>query len=311
MSSFFNNLVIRSFGSGEVIRPRTPSLFEPQSGTARLPIPGIYGEESIGEPPVSIEPAWEDQTPVVRQFGEMAVPKGTEPELYMRETTADGPPRMHESGLRGLMPERSPARFKRHPIDGEPKDTFTVIRPEHAASEPAALSSVQSQALRSPFPFDEDVSKSRQEPGPSARQSAIAALERPVAMTEPGVLANQRAAMLRSTAVPRDGEPFGSFPRSSTSGLLSPQPSLTQTARAPIQAAMLSMSSHATSHRDQKRPAANWQKVESEPTIQVTIGRIEVRAEQSSARPGAKGRPGPQAISLDEYLRQQTGRSGR
>lgn len=41
--------------------------------------------------------------------------------------------------------------------------------------------------------------------------------------------------------------------------------------------------------------------------IQVTIGRIEVRATTPSARPPAARPPSPSKLSLDEYLRQRTG----
>jgi hypothetical protein len=43
------------------------------------------------------------------------------------------------------------------------------------------------------------------------------------------------------------------------------------------------------------------------PTIQVTIGRIEVRATQSAPPPGPRSRPAQPATSLDEYLRRRGG----
>ena len=51
--------------------------------------------------------------------------------------------------------------------------------------------------------------------------------------------------------------------------------------------------------------------VEPSPTIQVTIGRVEVRATQPQVSTPKKQRPRPPVMSLDEYLRQrdQGGRS--
>jgi hypothetical protein len=48
----------------------------------------------------------------------------------------------------------------------------------------------------------------------------------------------------------------------------------------------------------------------SESAIQVTIGRIEVRAESSSSQP-ARERPGPKPLSLQEYLHRQVNRGGK
>jgi hypothetical protein len=48
-----------------------------------------------------------------------------------------------------------------------------------------------------------------------------------------------------------------------------------------------------------------------EPTIHVTIGRIEVRAIPAAPAPPAKGRPASPVMTLDEYLRERTKRSRR
>jgi hypothetical protein len=58
---------------------------------------------------------------------------------------------------------------------------------------------------------------------------------------------------------------------------------------------------------DQQRPQGLQRSAEPEPTIQVTIGRIEVRADASSSPPN-KERPAPKPMSLDEYLRLRAGR---
>ncbi|MEP7219169.1 MAG: hypothetical protein ABI876_09645 [Bacteroidota bacterium] len=47
------------------------------------------------------------------------------------------------------------------------------------------------------------------------------------------------------------------------------------------------------------------------PTIQVTIGRIEVRATTTTAPAQRRERAGAQIMSIDDYLRQRTGGSGR
>lgn len=79
---------------------------------------------------------------------------------------------------------------------------------------------------------------------------------------------------------------------------------------APIEPARSREQPRLASPLDQRRPP-DWRRpAEREPVIHVTIGRIEVRAEQPSARPPAKERSVQKPMSLDEYLRRRTGRSG-
>ena len=52
-------------------------------------------------------------------------------------------------------------------------------------------------------------------------------------------------------------------------------------------------------------------KEEREPTIHVTIGRIEVRATLAPAPASGKERSAPRVMSLDEYLQRRTGRGGQ
>jgi hypothetical protein len=54
-------------------------------------------------------------------------------------------------------------------------------------------------------------------------------------------------------------------------------------------------------------PGVRQDTAETEPTIQVTIGRIEVRAKLAAPEPSKK-RPGQPVMSLDEYLRQRANR---
>ena len=312
MSDFLNNLVVRSFGLGEVIRSRVPSLFEPQPGSAMPVTPPSYGEEGFAAAPVSAERAGTAHAPVARRFGGMTVPQETEPVLSMRQTAADEADSMRELGLGRRLAEGysslSPAGFKPRPLETEPQAISSAIRPKHAVSVRTALPFVQPQVTRASF--NEDVLKSQRETDPSATQTAISEPERVAAMTESGAPANQRAAASRSTASASVHGPVGSSHLFRTAELLRPQSSPVPPTRTPIQAAKLSMPSQVTPYRDQTRPGASWQKAESEPTIQVTIGRIEVRAEQLSARLPTKERLAPQAMSLDEYLRRRAGRSG-
>lgn len=49
----------------------------------------------------------------------------------------------------------------------------------------------------------------------------------------------------------------------------------------------------------------------SQPTVQVTIGRIEVRAVQSAPPPSTRQRAAPPVMNLDDYLRQRSGGTAR
>jgi hypothetical protein len=71
----------------------------------------------------------------------------------------------------------------------------------------------------------------------------------------------------------------------------------------------LPASSKTSSERPASRepPQAGRVAAEPAPVIQVTIGRIEVRAATPPAPPAARSQPAKPAISLDEYLRRRSG----
>lgn len=89
--------------------------------------------------------------------------------------------------------------------------------------------------------------------------------------------------------------------------VLSPQPVLVR-ARAVADAAKSTEQPRAVYPLEQRRPSELRRPAGPQPTIQVTIGRIEVRAEQPPSLPPAKDRSNLKPMSLDEYLRRRTGR---
>ncbi len=55
MTDFLDRLIARSAGAGEVIRPRTPSLFEPYSPDSARVLPSAFGNTEFEEPGLTPE----------------------------------------------------------------------------------------------------------------------------------------------------------------------------------------------------------------------------------------------------------------
>jgi hypothetical protein len=102
----------------------------------------------------------------------------------------------------------------------------------------------------------------------------------------------------QSEAVRRDGSASGQPPVHATNSRSAETPTLRPT-HAPLGA----FSRREGEPRDRQAAPV------SPSTIQVTIGRIEVRA-TTAAEPRTKPRPASASTSLDDYLRQRSGRSG-
>src|SRR5262249_5839883 len=92
-------------------------------------------------------------------------------------------------------------------------------------------------------------------------------------------------------------------------GALKPYPSQAFPLQAPslLEAATAKRQMQLRGRYDQRESQDRRHSAGHEPAIQVTIGRIEVRAESSSRLP-AKERSGPKPVSLQEYLRRQANR---
>jgi hypothetical protein len=229
----------------------------------------------------------------------MVEPEATWPRTYVRKTQTDGAASPHHYAARGRVAEDDASLHSAsdHGVAAEPKQTV-AIRPMRGASTRAVGPLVEAQVKR--IPPDDEVSELKRS---MFTQSASA---RPQI---PAPISLRRAATTARVAHPHDESAVATSGPSSITGEHYRSSSLRQS-RAPIQPATASVSSRSAAYRDQKGPLGSRKEAATEPTIQVTIGRIEIRAEQPAAHRLAKEHPPSQPMSLDDYLRRRGGRSG-
>ncbi len=316
MSDFLSNLITRTLRPAEVIQPRLASLFEPSSGA---------GAAAPVEPESSAEPA--APKPAVRQEESASVirpslqrqQEGTRLAAVITPVSADGAPR-RSPGTQGDALHRASSRVvESATVEPTPPP---YPNPSGTSSMPGAKERVGStvaalglgyrvaQAIGSPGPVvagtkaataPEVASIAAAVGGPSATphpvETAGRVLSRPALGSEPTgqvtIGRNSERAVGRAGHAAR-GERAAAPP--------SPSP---VTSAVPIR-------SHAMrSLIEAVRPASRQSATAPEPTVHVTIGRVEVRAIPPQGPAQGRERSVPAVMSLDEYLRRRSGEGGR
>lgn len=306
MNGFLNKLASRSLGLEEAIRPRLPSLFEPLPETGMPALPPVFAEEAPGESTRLEESA--RRAPVTRQpenpsFAQTPTapvpPAGTD-----RIASLVREPETHEP-LEKSPSSRVGGHVSLGPRDVPVERVLSDIRSEHSTVEPRPLRAVRPQAVRSisgEEPFQPQVKVIRPD---VVRTTAVREDGMPVT---PKVSAfPSRPAVRVDTTSQTESPGFAnSSPQSGTLdallGKTASAPSNPGTVRGEMPKAFL-----ATPPFPETARRGPWQKA-PEPVVQVTIGRIEVRAELPGPRPPVKERLAPKPMNLDEYLRRRTGR---
>jgi hypothetical protein len=278
MSDFLTSLALRGLGSGEIIRPRVPALFESRHPTGSLAtVPGIVPplrdqepQEEIAlesdatltrkraantffhEPPVGAEEESQPRLPSILRLAHIAeaVPPGSQEQAEEIATKA--------------VPE--PPGTGRRAADlgsGKPLDEVLALpsadRRQPTAPKPAS-DTTAAEARHNLTQTEPDL------PFPQAHSPRLAAATR---AEEPDFPADHSPPAVRLIA------PSRVVPRDVISARATPL----------------------------VRPDS------SEPTIQVTIGRIEVRA-MSQPAPPTRERSASLVMPLDEYLRRRSRRGG-
>jgi hypothetical protein len=283
MTGFLTRIAARLSGSEGMLRPRTPSLFEP-SATAAF------------NPAVAGTPA--EQQPWTSAFE-----------------------RAHEVDARGVA--RSPATGRvsppKDPLNGTPVVTSTSAALDHrATSQPEAVGAGPVARVISRDPRGQaqpasiiEAKATHDAPALNGAPTALrpaAAIERTQGMpayqvgeTDTIGQIEARRVVVRHGAVPTSpqlsatGTPDDDR-RDITRAISQPASSVDGILRAPVVARMASES-----------PLTTQRAQNSEPTIHVTIGRVEVRAVAASPSDSTRPeRPSP-VMSLDEYLRTRGG----
>jgi hypothetical protein len=299
MSEFLSNLVARTLATAPVLQPRQPSLFEPDGGGWGLGNRdwGVVAEVETAVSAPALPPASSAPARPVWPVTAAATPPPTtivQPQPL--------PPHPRDAGsLAATQPERPPAaRPEKKPAPTPSPLTLkeriiqqTVVEKKERLS-PAAPSPAASlrpaRAAAAPVPA---VTPLLLAPSPPPSPTLERATDRPPA-------APPIRPMTPVTKRPSVAEPAARTvkPERPLTSELSPPPTIRERILPP--AAMTPpQRGQATNGRYQPEPPA--------PTIQVHIGRIEVRATPPPPQPAAKSRPQPATTSLEEYLRQRNG----
>lgn len=299
MSDFFERLAERAWGAATIVQPLIAPRYAPPSAT---PEPLLSGAESqlrsaTGSPATS-SPATE--SPITD------LPAAESIEIAKVTKTAQRPPRNKQTGDVSVAPSdlrSSPAI--QGPVAWGRQDSAAVV--EFDKSAPAAQSPVTAsttKAIQSDVSQLRNLTKPRETPAdvraaPAAKLARSDSLAKPLS-ARPSV--SGEASTLSSVAAALDDVPQTQLPQPAGLPVVrEPAPWRPELSRSQTESRLPSVRSDPN-----QPPPAITLPVPAEPAvIQVTIGRIEVRA-QLTAPTVRKAIPKSPTIGLDEYLNQQT-----
>ena len=330
MSNFLSSLAARSLGLAEVVRPRVASLFEPPQAAAasNMGMLGSLFEKDRGEP--------EARPP------ELAVPPATRPHALsrasppstMRTSDAGTIRRSSESspetylalvphGARGSEdPSTRPGSESRWPANGHfgalrdlgpvavlrrPAVSPAIERDGEARSPAAAaglagqphdlLPVLPSSVVR---PSETDVARRSGHDAAATRPARVSGRaddgETALSAARPEPVRH-----VKETMVPAESGPSGP---SRGEPIAPPGPGTAGPVRVVVEPRV-------ALYTEPAGPAHPRPAVRGEPTIQVTIGRVEVRATHPAAPVTPRERQRPAAMSLEEYLSRRAEGSAR
>ena len=290
MKDFLSQLVARSTAPALAVRPRLPSRFEAASEAA-----GITAFPSDSTPSAPLEtkasPARTSRTSPLNSDRQQAPPTPAEPEASI----ASPSPQITPPPLQNHSPSRSAVSATDTPA-APAAHSSKLETPASPPSSPASKSvtaSVLPNPATEPQPakpfFQPSFDSGIQPPGPTGPNS-ISEEAFPAAAVSAAKPQPVSPTPLASAIAPTPTSGLRS--QSQISYLKSPIP---RPAAAPAVVA-----------RPTPAPAPTAAAAPAPPVVQITIGRVELRAIVTPASPRAVPPPAPK-LGLDEYLRQRTG----
>jgi hypothetical protein len=324
--SYLDNLVARNLPETAVIQPRPISLFEAWPGTAAranpFSIPATSEEETV------VSPTSSQAQPLshVSYSPETSVP----PPAAL-PTTAPPAPAIAASPLPPAAPSTTVMRATQQPASPTPTPPTlpaALPSPLYHASTPRLTSSEPARLPRRQQPVDDNpAAKSAlsRQPALSPAMSVNVIPASPYYQAEPQpareihtpTLIREHITLLQSvTKTPPQPtptlveivreQPIQPLPQVTAASAITPEPA-SQPATAPAAIRPEQIKPFTPVH---DRPAHHQTPVtpppEPTPTVQITIGRIEVRATSPPAKAEQKQTQTP-VLSLDDYLRQRNG----
>ena len=276
MSDFLTDLIARQDKPKDAVRPRLPSMFENGGGV----------EQSTKSPDLLTEIAVEQEAPP---------PAAASP----RATIAQAPrlePRVQ--AIADAAPAFAPARTM--PVQPQP------LPPPEQALEPDAPANAAAprRAAKTEAPPTE--------PARAIEETRIQpVVERHVTRLSPIVEEHESVEAPRTASMPHTPRTFATSPPAPPATSLRPLPQ--SPVPEPIAAIASPFAPPPPQTRQQMREARHEPREQphpahTEPTIQITIGRLEIRAsEEREPRARAKDAPSP-VMTLDAYLKSRTKR---
>jgi hypothetical protein len=301
MKDFLSSLLDRALNRAPVLERRRRSLFEetpdaPGLGAIPLRESGPPGEEDIAAeleaPKIQDVPA---SGPTRSAFDRV-------PSALPAMRPSDGP------GLESTGPDHIPSQVTPSEIEGPrtPRQEAVLPRPKQ---EPQAVSganaplrvAVPASSLVDPPPpvTNTIVERAMERPRPTIRPTQSEDLVATVPSSSP----SSRPIVVPATRIDEPRETRTHERATQESDATEP---LSRSAK-PTTPPVLLPPSRSTFPPARLQPGAARGLPLPEPTIHVTIGRIEIRATPSSARPLQTARPAGPKLSLEEYLQSRGG----
>ena len=308
MSNFLTNLAMRSFSSATGIRPRLASLFEP----ARAVPEALPGPDGLN---------WSHETVVVQDAEVETSGPGEEPERNSAATLKGSHKigRSYSYGLADPSPEDDPSAQESFTAESRLQSAPGRIQQSHLLTQAnpntgalrfeenvsrSAISKSEEPRSRAPLGFP---SQPEPTPSPTSPTTAVhpdgnlnmekrrsaSAVPRLTMTPELKSMNRERSKVAASSLVPNNAELQVALSSKLASHGFSPELGLTpKTARA----------------NEQTTPKFEQQRSEAEPSIHVTIGRVEVRAELAGNALRRADRTPSVVMGLEEYLQRRAKR---
>lgn len=305
-TDFLTNLLDRALERAPVLQRRRPSLFEPMPDTVALGV--MPWGKSLGhgeEEPNSEMESWELQdAPALRPV--VPTPRHTAAQAAMPMSESTGLDSIRpEAPIRPVAPIKNEARHESHqeaalpplPAQAAPKSA-NALPPLPAQATPKSVRVV------APFVVETIVEKEVEKPWPAIHSAhpaegktitpVIVAPLSPPAVRSPVAPTSKRDQTGEIRATPREVSHKREMETISAKLLRPVGPSVFS----PLPHQLLPVV---------RSPSMIVKETPPAPTIQVTIGRIEVRATSPSPATPKKAPLKPAAMSLEDYLRSRSG----
>jgi hypothetical protein len=284
MSNYINNLIARNQPAAEVVRPRLPSIFEPP-----VPARTAFNALNLAGPLASQQAANEEINPRAPQAGQAS------PEAQITNAAS---PEIQMPAWRGI--QQLPAGYERNDAG--------VVSPQSSTSSIARHSKINEPPGETSQPGLEASREMQWSPRPvwpQENETGIAERRGQPGLQADSQLPPQTNRSSRRLAHERIAQQVVEESKNAASSVES---SVNRIVVQPRAARRDENYTRRDAYRaGQERPGSQSPEPPPMPTINVTIGRIEVKALPPAAAPPRPQKTAAPLMSLDEYMRRRNG----